>query len=54
MKRVKIVFAIGLQLAMVASIGSFVGWPFMMMVLYVAIAFMFVSIILFIIEMSKD
>ena len=54
MKIVKIVFAIGLQLAMIASIGSFVHWPYMTPVLIGAIVFILVSLVLYIIEMSKD
>ena len=54
MKKVKIAFAIGLQLAVIASIGSFVKWPYMMAVLIVGIGFMLTAIILYIIEMSKD
>lgn len=54
MKKVKIVFAIGIQLAMVASIGDFVGWHYMKTVLIIGIAFILLSIVLYLIEMSKD
>jgi hypothetical protein len=54
MKKVKIIFAIGLQLAVIASIGSFVKWPYMNIVLIAAIISILLSIILFIIEMSKE
>jgi len=53
-KKVKIAFAIGLQLAMVGSIGSFVNWPYMKYVLIIAGIFFAVSILLFIIDNSKD
>ncbi len=53
-KKVKIAFAIGLQLAMIGSIGSFVNWPYMKYVLIVAGVFFAISIILFIIDYSKD
>ena len=54
MKKIKIIFALGLQLAMIASIGSFVGWSYMKPVLIVAGALILLSVILYIIEMSKD
>ena len=54
MKKVKITFAIGLQLAMIASIGSFVKWPYMKGVLIAGIVFMLLGALLYIIEMSKD
>ena len=54
MKKVKIAFAIGLQLAMIGSIGSFVNWPYMKEVLITAGIFFFIAIILFIAVMSKD
>ena len=54
MKKVKITFAIGLQLAMIASIGSFVKWPYMKGVLIAGIAFILLAVILYLIEMSKD
>ena len=54
MKKVKIVFAIGLQLAMIASIGSFVKWSYMKEVLIAGVALIILSIILYIVEMSKD
>jgi len=54
MKKVKIAFAIGIQLAVIASIGDFVGWSYMKGFLIAGIAFILVSIILYLIEMSKD
>ena len=53
-KKVKIAFAIGLQLAVIGSIGSFVNWAYMNYVLYVAGFFFAIAIILFIIDNSKD
>jgi len=53
-KKIKIAFAIGLQLAMIASIGSFVKWPYMKEVLIAAGLFFAITIVLFIIEHSKD
>jgi len=54
MKKVKIAGAIGLQLAMIGSIGSFVKWPYMNYVLIASGISFFVAIILFLIDMSKD
>ncbi len=53
-KKVKIAFAIGLQLAMIGSIGSFVNWPYMKHVLIAAGISFTISIILFIVDNSKD
>ncbi len=53
-KKVKMAFAIGLQLAMIGSIGSFVNWPYMKEVLIAAGIFFGIAIILFIIDNSKD
>ena len=53
-KKVKITFAIGLQLAMIASIGSFVNWPYMQQVLIASGVFFAIAIVLFIIDQSKD
>ena len=53
-KKVKIALAIGLQLAMVASIGDFVGWPYMKYVLITSIAFFGLTIIFFIGDNLKD
>ncbi len=53
-KKVKIAFAIGLQLAMIGSIGDFVGWPYMRHVLIAAgVSFAF-ALIFFIAHHSKD
>ncbi len=53
-KRVKIVFAIGIQLAVIASIGDYVGWPYMKYVLISAIIFFAITFILFIADNIKD
>lgn len=53
-KKVKIALAIGLQLAMIASIGDFVGWPYMKYVLITAIIFFALTIIFFIADNIKD
>ncbi len=53
-KKVKISLAIGLQLAMVASIGDFVGWPYMKYVLITSIVFFGLTIIFFIADNIKD
>lgn len=54
MKRVKIAGAIGLQLAMIVSIGSFVKWPYMNYVAIGAGIAFFFMIVFFLIEMNKD
>jgi len=53
-KKVKISSAVGLQLAVIASIGSFVGWPYMNYVLITAVVFFGLAIIFFIIDNTKD
>ncbi len=53
-KKVKIAFAIGLQLAMIASIGDFVGWPYMKYVLITAGISFGIAIILFIVDNIKE
>ena len=53
-KKVKIALAIGLQLAMIASIGDFVGWPYMKYVLIAAIIFFGLTIIFFIADNIKE
>ncbi len=53
-KKVQITFAIGLQLAVIGSIGSFVHWPYMKPVLITAGIFFAIAIVLFIIDNSKD
>ncbi|MEN8124827.1 MAG: hypothetical protein ABFR32_06805 [Bacteroidota bacterium] len=53
-KKVKIAFAIGLQLAMIASIGDFVGWPYMKYVLIAAGISFGIAIIFFIVDNIKE
>jgi len=53
-KKVKISFAIGLQLAVIVSIGSFVGWPYMNYVLITAGVFFGFAMLFFIIDNTKD
>jgi len=53
-KKVKISLAIGLQLAMIASIGDFVGWPYMKQVLIVALVFFGLTFVFFIADNLKD
>ena len=54
MKKVKIALAVGLQLAMIGSIGSFVNWPYMNYVLIASGISFFLMLIFLIIELSKD
>ncbi len=54
MKRVKIAGAVGLQLAMIGSIGSFVKWPYMNYVLIASGISFFIMLVFFLIEMNKD
>ena len=53
-KKVKIAFAIGLQLAMIGSIGSYVHWPYMKPVLIASGIFFGITLILFIADNTKD
>jgi hypothetical protein len=53
-KKVKIALAIGLQLAMIASIGDFVGWPYMKQVLIAAGISFGLTIIFFLWDNTKD
>jgi len=53
-KKVKISLALTLQLGLIASIGDFVGWPYMGYVLKATIFFFILSLVLFIVDMSKD
>ncbi len=43
-----------LQLGLIASIGDFVGWPYMQYVLYAAVFFFILTLLLVIIHYSKD
>ncbi len=53
-KKVKIALASALQLGLIASIGSFVGWPYMDYVLKATFVAIFLTIVFFIYDMSKD
>ncbi len=53
-KKVKITLAIGLQLAMIASIGDFVGWPYMKYVLITSGISFGLMIIFFIADNIKE
>jgi len=53
-KKVKIALALGLQLAMIAAIGDFVGWPYMKQVLITSIVFFGLTIIFFIADNIKE
>ena len=54
MKKVKIALAVGLQFAMIGSIGSFVNWPYMNYVFIVSGISFFLMLVFLIIELSKD
>jgi len=54
MKKVKLFIAFSLQLFLIASIGDFVGWPYMNYVLYAAIFFFLLSLLLIIIHFAKE
>ena len=53
-KSIKITLALTLQLGLIASIGNFVGWPYMNYVLYLTIFFFLLTLLLIIIRFSKD
>jgi len=53
-KKIKFSLAATLQLGLIASIGDFVGWPYMNIVFGLAIMFFFLTLIFLIYEMSKD
>jgi len=53
-KKVKIALATALQMGLIASIGDFVGWPYMNVVLGIAIAAFLLSLIFLIFDLSKD
>jgi len=53
-KYIKISLAMTLQLGLIASIGDFVGWPYMQYVLYAAVFFFILTLLLVIIHYSKD
>jgi len=53
-RKVKIALASALQLGLIASIGSFVGWPYMGYVLKATFVAILLTIIFFIYDMAKD
>ncbi len=53
-KKVKYALAATLQLGLIASIGDFVGWPYMNYVLYMTIAAFLLTLIFLVFDMSKD
>lgn len=53
-KKVKIALASALQLGLIASIGSYVGWPYMDWVLKATFVAAFLTIVFFIYDMAKD
>jgi len=53
-KKVKIAFAAALQLGLIASIGDYVGWPYMKLVLILSIISFLLSLLFLIYDMSKD
>ena len=53
-KKIKFSLAATLQLGLIASIGDFVGWPYMNIVFGLAIAFFLLTLLFIIYDMSKD
>ena len=53
-KKVKIALAATLQLGLIASIGDFVGWPYMDWVLGLTIAAFILTLIFLIYDLSKE
>jgi len=53
-KKVKFALGATLQFGLIASIGDFVGWPYMGYVLGISIASFILTLIFFIYDMSKD
>jgi len=53
-KSIKISLALTLQLGLIASIGDFVGWPYMNYMLYATVFFFLLTLILVIVHFSKD
>ncbi len=53
-KKVKFSLAATLQLGLIASIGDFVGWPYMNYVLYLTIFFFLLTLLFIIYDFSKD
>ncbi len=53
-KKVKIALAATLQLGLIASIGDFVGWPYMDWVLGMTIASFILTLIFLIYDLAKE
>ncbi len=53
-KKVKLSAAATLQLGLIASIGDYVGWPYMRYVLYATIFFFLLTLIFLIVDLAKD
>jgi len=53
-KKVKYALAATLQLGLIASIGDFVGWPYMNIVLVAAIVSFLLTLVFLIYDLSKD
>jgi len=51
---VKLSAAATLQLGLIASIGSFVGWPYMQYVLYATIAAFLLTLIFLVYDLAKN
>ncbi len=52
-RKVKLSAAATLQLGLIASIGSFVGWPYMDYVLYATIAAFLLTLIFLIYDLAR-
>ena len=52
-KRVKFSAGATVQLGLIASIGSYVGWPYMRYVLYATVFFFFLTLIFLIIDLVR-
>jgi hypothetical protein len=53
-KKVKFSAGAALQLGLIASIGDYVGWPYMNYVLYATVFFFLLTLVLLIVDMAKD
>jgi len=53
-KKVKIALAATLQLGLIASIGDFVGWPYMDWVLGLTVFSFILTLVFLIYDLSKD
>jgi len=53
-KKIKFSLAATLQLGLIASIGDFVGWPYMNYIFGLAVGFFILTLLFIIYEVSKD